>query len=124
LCSIKNKEFQSSRIGSFSGECKTICCHQVMVRTFQLVSFPMSDVLGNSQYVTFESAMSEHVLLLRSIGNPTKCNWECARLHNQLWSPKMICIAACTGWKCNNVQQREIKRCWYSLYSWSCFLFC
>ncbi len=90
----------------------------------QLYPFPMSDVLGNSQYVTFESAMSKHILLLRSISNPTKCNWECARLYNQLWSPKMICIAACTCWKGNDVQQQEIKRCWYSLYSWSFFLFC
>ncbi len=45
LCSIKNKELQSSRIGSFGGERKT---YQVMVRTFQVYPFPKSDVLGNS----------------------------------------------------------------------------
>lgn len=74
LYSIKNKELQSSRIGSFGGERKTICCYHVMVRTFQVYPFPMSDVLGNSQYVTFESGTSEHILLLRSIRHPTKCN--------------------------------------------------
>ncbi len=47
--------------------------------------FPTSDILGNSQYVKFESAMSEHIWLLKSISNPSKCNWLC----NQLWSPKM-----------------------------------
>lgn len=36
--------------------------------------FPTSDILGNSQYVKFESAMSEHIWLLKSISNPSKCN--------------------------------------------------
>jgi hypothetical protein len=85
----RTKNFNRAELGALVESAKQFA----VIRSWYLCSkwypFPTSDILRNSQYVKFESAMSKHIWLLNSISNPSKCNWLC----NQLWSPKMILAA-------------------------------